>query len=102
MLAQDKITHQETRAPMTPHNRIIYSARIASGSLKTHLENNTARYLFVIVKLEGQITHILKAMKYAINSDLQESHYYLANFLTKPEFIIDADAQGSVRGAGDS
>lgn len=100
MLIQDEQTHKETRIPITASDRIIYAARITSDSLKTHLENKTPGFLFVIVKVDGEIIHMLEAVKYTINDEEQEGHYYLANFLTKPKFIIDTDAEGSIRGAG--
>ncbi|AIN18120.1 hypothetical protein CH54_2477 [Yersinia rochesterensis] len=100
MLTKDKETHKEVRVPVTAADRIIYSARITSNSLKIHLEENTPGYLFVIVKINGEIIHILEAEKYQINNELQEGHYYLANFLTVPKYIIDADSDGSIRGAG--
>ncbi|CNH63214.1 acetyltransferase domain-containing protein [Yersinia kristensenii] len=100
MLTEDKETHKETRTPVTAADRIIYSARIASNSLKIHLEENTPGYLFVIVKINGEIIHMLEAVKYYINDEPQEGHYYLANFLTVPKYIIDADSDGSIRGAG--
>ncbi|MDA5522197.1 hypothetical protein [Yersinia kristensenii] len=100
MLTEDKETHKETRTPVTAADRIIYSARIASNSLKIHLEENTPGYLFVVVKINGNIIHILEARKYEVNNDMQESHYYLANSLTQPAFIIEADAEGCIRGAG--
>lgn len=100
MLIQDEQTHKETRIPITASDRIIYAARIASDSLKTHLENKTPGFLFVIVKVDGEIIHMLEAVKYTINDEEQEGHYYLANFLTKPQFIIDTEAEGSIRGAG--
>ncbi|WP_145600657.1 hypothetical protein [Yersinia frederiksenii] len=100
MIITDKNTHKETRVPITASDRIIYAARITSNSLKTHLENNTPGYLFIIVKVDGHIIHILEAMKYTINDEEQEGHYYLANYLTTPKSIIDAEAEGSIRGAG--
>ncbi|CNJ89456.1 acetyltransferase domain-containing protein [Yersinia frederiksenii] len=100
MLIQDEQTHKETRIPITASDRIIYAARITSDSLKTHLENKTPGFLFVIVKVDDEIIHMLEAVKYTINDEEQEGHYYLANFLTKPQFIIDTDAEGSIRGAG--
>lgn len=99
-LIQDEQTHKETRIPITASDRIIYAARITSDSLKTHFENKTPGFLFVIVKVDGEIIHMLEAVKYIINNEEQEGHYYLANFLTKPKFIIDTDAEGSIRGAG--
>lgn len=50
--------------------------------------------------MDGHIIHILEAMKYTINDEEQEGHYYLANYLTTPKSIIDAEAEGSIRGAG--
>ncbi|RXA94704.1 MULTISPECIES: hypothetical protein [Yersinia] len=100
MLVEDDKNQKKIRVPVTASDRIIYSARITSDSLKTHLENSTPGYLFVIVKINGGIIHMLEARKYTINDEEQEGHYYLANFLTKPKFIIDAEAEGSIRGAG--
>ncbi|MFL4557172.1 hypothetical protein ACH19I_11340 [Yersinia kristensenii] len=100
MLTKDKKTHKEIRVPITAADRIIYAARITSNSLKTHLEENTPGYLFVVVKINGEIIHMLEAVKYNINDKSQEGHYYLANSLTQPTFIIKADTEGSIRGAG--
>ncbi|CNH39042.1 N-acetyltransferase GCN5 [Yersinia thracica] len=100
MLTKNKETHKEVRVPVTSADRIIYSARITSNSLKIHLEENTPGYLFVIVKINGEIIHLLEAEKYQINNEPQEGHYYLANFLTAPKYIINADSEGSIRGAG--
>ncbi len=100
MLTHDQKTHKETKTPVTAADKIIYSARIASDSLQAHLQDNTAKYLFVVVKLENNIVHMLEARKYTINNKTQEGHYYLANSLTTPKFIIDANSEGSVRGSG--
>ncbi|WP_145555303.1 beta/gamma crystallin domain-containing protein [Yersinia canariae] len=81
--------------PLTSHDRTIYAAKITSKMLYHMLMDNSADYQFVVVKLKGKIVSILASLNDANNEDS-----YINFSVTHPQYVLNPDENGSVRGAG--
>ncbi|MGE4754337.1 GNAT family N-acetyltransferase [Yersinia enterocolitica] len=81
--------------PLTDLDRTISAARTTSTSLLLELENTTSNYLFVVVKLEGEIVSMLGAARGNTTDE-----FYIDVSVSDPRFVLTSIAEGNVRGAG--
>ncbi|CNK51333.1 hypothetical protein yaldo0001_32310 [Yersinia aldovae ATCC 35236] len=81
--------------PLTDLDRTISAARTTSTSLLLELENTTSNYLFVVVKLEGEIVSMLGAARGNATDE-----FYIDVSVSDPRFVLTPIAEGNVRGAG--
>ncbi|EPZ8123381.1 GNAT family N-acetyltransferase [Yersinia enterocolitica] len=81
--------------PLTDLDRTISAARTTSTSLLLELENTTSNYLFVVVKLEGEMVSMLGAARGNATDE-----FYIDVSVSDPRFVLTPIAEGNVRGAG--
>ncbi|HHX9055466.1 TPA: GNAT family N-acetyltransferase [Yersinia enterocolitica] len=82
--------------PLTDLDRTTSAARTTSTSLLLELEDSSSDYLFVVVRLSGEIVSVLGA-----NGGQDESEeYYIDVSVSKPRNVLTPNAEGNVRGAG--
>lgn len=82
--------------PLTDLDRTTSAARTTSTSLLLELEDSSSDYLFVMVRLNGEIVSVLGA-----NGGQDESEeYYIDVSVSKPRNVLTPDEEGNVRGAG--
>ncbi|MGP2411632.1 GNAT family N-acetyltransferase [Yersinia sp. 2553 StPb PI] len=81
--------------PLTDLDRTISAARTTSTSLLLELENTSNDYLFVVVRLEGEIVSVLGAAKGNANDE-----FYIDVSVSAPRNVLTPDAEGNIRGAG--
>ncbi|WP_186378663.1 peptidase inhibitor family I36 protein [Yersinia kristensenii] len=79
---------------VTTDDRIIESARIISDVAQSWLRTSSDDYIYVIVRLSGQIISITMAM------DINEFDVGIAGSLTHPDYVLHPEAEGTIRGAG--
>ncbi|HFI1944341.1 TPA: GNAT family N-acetyltransferase [Yersinia enterocolitica] len=81
---------------LTDLDRTTKAAQITSASLLLELEGSTNDYLFVVVRLNGEIVSVLGA-----NGGQDESEeYYIDVSVSKPRNVLTPNEEGNVRGAG--
>ncbi len=68
----------------------------ATSSILLHALEEPGDYLFVVVRLGGEIIHVLSAVTYSINDEIYNIHAAI----TAPANILNPAAEGSIRGAG--
>ncbi|MFW5399493.1 GNAT family N-acetyltransferase [Yersinia sp. 1252 StPb PI] len=81
--------------PLTDLDRTTSAARTTSISLLLELENTTSDYLFVVVRLEGEIVSMLGA-----SSGNATDEFYIDVSVSAPRNVLTPNAEGNVRGAG--
>ncbi len=82
--------------PLTDLDRTTSAARTTSTSLLLELEDSSSDYLFVVVRLSGEIVSVLGA-----NGGQDEGEeYYIDVSVSKPRNVLTPNAEGNVRGAG--
>ncbi|MDA5493582.1 GNAT family N-acetyltransferase [Yersinia intermedia] len=81
--------------PVTDLDRTISAARTTSTSLLLELENTSNDYLFVMVRLEGEIVSVLGAAKGNATDE-----FYIDVSVSAPRNVLTPNAEGNIRGAG--
>ncbi len=81
--------------PLTDLDRTTSAARTTSTSLLLELENTTSDYLFVVVRLEGEIVSILGA-----TTGVADNEFYIDVSVSAPCNVLTPNAEGNIRGAG--
>ena len=81
--------------PLTDLDRTISAARTTSTSLLLELEDIQHDYLFVVVRLEGEIVSVLGAAKGDTNDE-----FYIDVSVSAPRNVLTPNAEGNIRGAG--
>ncbi|WP_227739228.1 GNAT family N-acetyltransferase [Yersinia artesiana] len=82
--------------PLTDLDRTTSAARTTSTSLLLELESNRSGYLFVVVRLNGEIVSVLGA---AEGSEARKE-YYIDVSVSEPRNVLTPNAEGNIRGAG--
>lgn len=75
-------------------NRIIEAARIVSDVAQSWLRTSSDDYIYVIVRMSGQIISITMAI------DINEFDVGISGSLTHPDYVLHPEAEGTIRGAG--
>ncbi|MGP2541080.1 exotoxin A binding domain-containing protein [Yersinia sp. 2541 StPb PI] len=93
------IYYHITSEPWSEHNRTIEAGRINNFVLYSELISFENNYVYVAVRLQGDIVNILAARR---DETFENSHenYYIEFFVTDPNYVLLPDDEGSVRGAG--
>ncbi|WP_261371243.1 exotoxin A binding domain-containing protein, partial [Yersinia aleksiciae] len=73
---------------------IIPAARIVSDVIKSWLRNSRDDYIYVIVRLEGEIVSVTLAV------DINETDVGIGGSLTNPAYVLRPKNEGAIRGAG--
>ena len=81
--------------PLTDLDRTISAALTTSTSLLLELEDIQHDYLFVVVRLEGEIVSVLGAAKGNATDE-----FYIDVSVSAPRNVLTPDAEGNIRGAG--
>ncbi|WP_145557837.1 GNAT family N-acetyltransferase [Yersinia aldovae] len=68
----------------------------ATSSILLHALEEPNDHLFVVVRLGGEIIHVLSAVTYSINEEIYNIHAAI----TAPSNVLNPAAEGSIRGAG--
>ncbi|HDM8091233.1 TPA: GNAT family N-acetyltransferase [Yersinia enterocolitica] len=82
--------------PLTDLDRTTSAARTTSTSLLLELEDSSSDYLFVVVRLNGEIVSVLGASE----SQDTSAEYYIDVSVSEPRNVLTPNAEGNVRGAG--
>lgn len=88
-----------TNEPWSEHDRTIEAGRINSFVLYSELLSPENDYVYVAVRLEGDIVSILAARRDENFANSNEN-YYIEFFVTDPGYVLEPESEGSVRGAG--
>ncbi|ATM94867.1 beta-gamma-crystallin [Yersinia frederiksenii] len=102
--AANESRHQPTTAVMddrpTTETRIatddsvIEAACLVSDVAQSWLRTSSDDYIYIVVRLAGQIVSITMAM------DINESDTGIAGSLTNPDYVLRPEVEGGIRGAG--
>ncbi|WP_145518797.1 peptidase inhibitor family I36 protein [Yersinia mollaretii] len=85
----------QTVAQIPPNmDSIISAARIVGDVAQSWLRTTRDDYIYLIVRLSGQIVSITLAV------DINEEDVGIAASLTNPGYVLHAQAEGVIRGAG--
>ena len=82
--------------PISDLDRTTSAARTTSTSLLLELEDSNSDYLFVVVRLNGEIVSVLGASE---GRDASEE-YYIDVSVSEPRNVLTPNVEGNVRGAG--
>lgn len=82
--------------PLSDLDRTTSAARTTSTSLLLELEDSNSDYLFVVVRLNGEIVSVLGASE---GRDASEE-YYIDVSVSEPRNVLTPNVEGNVRGAG--
>ncbi|MFA3780649.1 GNAT family N-acetyltransferase [Yersinia sp. 1652 StPb PI] len=93
------IYYHITSEPWSEHDRTIEAGRINNFALYSELLSSENNYVYVAVRLQGEIVSILAARR---DETFENSHenYYVEFFVTDPNYVLLPDDEGSIRGAG--
>ncbi|HDL6961099.1 TPA: GNAT family N-acetyltransferase [Yersinia enterocolitica] len=93
------IHYHITNEYWSEHDRTIDAGRAHSFSLYSEMLAPDNDYIFVAVRLRGDIVSLLAARRddSFANSD---ENYYVEFFVTDPNYVLMPEDEGSVRGAG--
>ncbi|WP_145540560.1 exotoxin A binding domain-containing protein, partial [Yersinia alsatica] len=75
-------------------NTVIEAARLVSDVAQSWLRTSRDDYIYIVVRLAGQIVSITMAM------DINESDTGIAGSLTNPDYVLRPEVEGGIRGAG--
>ncbi len=73
---------------------VIEAARLVSDVAQSWLRTSRDDYIYIVVRLAGQIVSITMAM------DINESDTGIAGSLTNPDYVLRPEVEGGIRGAG--
>ncbi|HHH2123084.1 TPA: GNAT family N-acetyltransferase, partial [Yersinia enterocolitica] len=81
------------------HDRTVEAGRAHSYSLYSEILAPENDYIYVAVRLRGDIVSLLAARR---DESFENSHenYYVEFFVTDPNYVMRPEDEGSVRGAG--
>ncbi|MDA5480480.1 GNAT family N-acetyltransferase [Yersinia intermedia] len=93
------IYYHITNEPWSEQNRTIEAGRINNFVLYSELLAPENNYVYVAVRLRGDIVSILAARR---DETFENSHenYYVEFFVTDPNYVLMPEDEGSIRGAG--
>ncbi|MGE4669985.1 peptidase inhibitor family I36 protein [Yersinia enterocolitica] len=84
----------DTHDAVATDDRIIEAARIVSDVAQSWLRTSSDDYIYVVVRLSGQIISITMAI------DINEFDVGISGSLTHPDYVLHPQAEGTIRGAG--
>ncbi|WP_174635133.1 peptidase inhibitor family I36 protein [Yersinia thracica] len=73
---------------------VIEAARIVSDVAQSWLRTSSDDYIYVVVRLSGQVISITMAI------DINEFDVGISGSLTHPDYVLHPEAEGTIRGAG--
>ncbi|WP_145607863.1 exotoxin A binding domain-containing protein, partial [Yersinia rochesterensis] len=79
---------------VTTGDGVIEAARIVSDVAQSWLRTSSDDYIYVVVRLSGQIISITMAI------DINEFDVGISGSLTHPDYVLHPEAEGTIRGAG--
>ncbi|MGK4480605.1 GNAT family N-acetyltransferase [Yersinia enterocolitica] len=88
------IPHDDERMRRA-HMSILFAVQ-ATSSILLHALEEPEDHLFVVVRLGGEIIHVLSAVSHSFNDEIYNIHAAI----TAPNNILNPTAEGSIRGAG--
>lgn len=88
------VSSEITDSPIITNDEIITASRLVSDVAQSWLRTSRDDYIYVIVRLSGQIISITMAI------DINESDVGIAGSLTNPAYVLTPETEGSIRGAG--
>lgn len=80
--------------PAVTDDSVIEAARLVSDVVQSWLRTSRDDYIYVVVRLSGQIVSITMAI------DINESDTGIAGSLTNPDYVLRPEVEGGIRGAG--
>ncbi|MFV8799825.1 GNAT family N-acetyltransferase [Yersinia sp. LJYL362] len=93
------VNYHITNEPWAEHDRTIEAGRANSYSLYSEFLDSDNDYLYVAVRLQGDIVSLLAARRDE-SFENSDENYYIEFFATDPNYVLIPDDEGSVRGAG--
>lgn len=94
MTINDEHSHTIAPAVRNARDSTIPAARIVSDVIQSWLRTSREDYIYVIVRLSGQIVSITLAV------DINEVDVGIAGSLTNPAYVLHPQDEGAIRGAG--
>ena len=88
------IPHDDERMRRAHMNTLF--AIQATSSILLHALEDPEDHLFVVVRLSGEIIHVLSAVSHSFNDEI----YIIHAAITAPKNVLNPTAEGSIRGAG--
>ncbi len=79
---------------VTTGDGVIEAARIVSDVAQSWLRTSSDDYIYVVVRLSGQIISITMAI------DINEFDVGISGSLTHPDYVLHPEVEGTIRGAG--
>ncbi|MFL4557643.1 peptidase inhibitor family I36 protein [Yersinia kristensenii] len=89
-----KVSSTNAEKPSSADDTVIEAACLVSDVTQSWLRTSRDDYIYVVVRLSGQIVSITMAV------DINESDAGIAGSLTNPEYVLHIETEGAVRGAG--
>ncbi|EPM2820256.1 GNAT family N-acetyltransferase [Yersinia enterocolitica] len=93
------VHYHNTNEFWSESDRIIEAGRSNSYFLYSELLAPDNDYIYVVVRLRGDIVSLLAARRDESFENSNEN-YYIEFFVTDPNYVLEHDGEGSVRGAG--
>lgn len=93
------ISYHITNEPWSEYDRTNEAGRINNLALYTELLSPENDYVYVAVRLQGDIVSILAARRDETFANSHEN-YYIEFFATDPNYVLLPEDEGTVRGAG--
>ncbi|WP_049612180.1 GNAT family N-acetyltransferase [Yersinia pekkanenii] len=93
------IYYHITDEPWSEHDRTVEAGRINNFALYSELLSPEHDYVYVAVRLQGDIVSMLVATRDE-NFENSNENYYVEFFVTDPNYVLMPENEGSVRGAG--
>ncbi|HDL7751547.1 TPA: GNAT family N-acetyltransferase [Yersinia enterocolitica] len=93
------VNYHTTNEPWSEHDRTIEAGRINSYFLYSELLAPENNYVYVTVRLQGELISLLAARRDESYENSDEN-YHIEFFVSDPNYVLFPEDGGSIRGAG--